>query len=155
MNHAPASKTPLKPWLAADLADSQQWIVAADPELAVLSSEALQAWFAPAREQLLYGYGVVLIRGLSPQPESTFRRLYLALGRCLGTPDATYGELYDVTEDLAEARDVAAAHPDEVAQAERWFRAAHTPSPRWRHPGWGAGKSGAQKKGNGKKATGR
>ena len=65
MNHAPAGKTRLKPWLAADLAESQQWIVAADPELALLSTEALQAWFAPAREQLLHGYGVVLIRGLS------------------------------------------------------------------------------------------
>ncbi len=64
-------------------------------------------------------------------------------------------ELYDVTADLAEARDVAAAHPEEVAQAERWFRAAHTPSPRWRHPGWGADKRGADKQGTGKKGTGR
>lgn len=92
------SQPQLKPWLAADLAASSAWIVAADPDLALLSSEALQAWFAPVRQQLLHGYGVVLIRGLSPQPESTFRRLYLALGRCLGTPDGTYGELYDVTD---------------------------------------------------------
>ena len=98
MSRAPASRSQVKPWLAADLADSPEWIVAADPELASLTSDALQAWFAPAREQLLHGYGVVLIRGLSPQPESTFRRLYLALGRCLGTPDGTYGELYDVTD---------------------------------------------------------
>ena len=92
------SQPQLKPWLAADLAASSAWIVAADPALAAFSPEQLQAWFAPVRQQLLHGYGVVLIRGLSPQPESTFRRLYLALGRCLGTPDGTYGELYDVTD---------------------------------------------------------
>ena len=72
MSRAPASRSQVKPWLAGDLAGSPEWIVAADPELASLSSEALQAWFAPAREQLLHGYGVVLIRGLSPQPESTW-----------------------------------------------------------------------------------
>ena len=87
-----------QPWLAADLAASTAWIVQAPPALASFSPDALQTWLAPHRHQLLHGYGVVLIRGLSPQLESTFRRLYLDLGRCLGVPDTTYGELYDVTD---------------------------------------------------------
>ncbi len=46
-------------------------------------------------------------------------------------------ELYDVDADLAEARDVASEHPALVRKAARWFQEAHTPSARWRHPGWG------------------
>lgn len=94
---APTPPAP-KPWLAADLAGCSDWIVQASPALFSFDQEQLQAWFAPLKHQLLHGYGVVLIRGLSPEPESNFRRLYLAIGRCLGTPDLTYGELYDVTD---------------------------------------------------------
>ena len=94
----PLSQGGLKPWRAADLAASSEWIVEADPVLTTLTEVQLQNWFAPLRHQLLHGYGVVLIRGLSAQPQSTFRRLYLAIGRCLGSPDLTYGELYDVTD---------------------------------------------------------
>ena len=97
---SPAAPTPPapKPWLAADLAGCSDWIVQASSELFSFDQEQLQAWFAPLKHQLLHGYGVVLIRGLSPEPESNFRLLYLAIGRCLGTPDLTYGELYDVTD---------------------------------------------------------
>lgn len=42
-------------------------------------------------------------------------------------PDAPI-ELYDITTDLAEQRDVSAGHPDEIARARRYFEAAHTPS---------------------------
>ena len=87
-----------RPWLASDLAASTAWIVQAPSDLAAFSPDALRAWFAPHRQQLLHGYGVVLIRGLTPQPPSTFRRLYLDLGLCLGIPDTTYGTLYDVTD---------------------------------------------------------
>ncbi|MGC6487699.1 MAG: arylsulfatase [Planctomycetota bacterium] len=53
-------------------------------------------------------------------------------------------ELYEITTDLAEQRDVSAQHPQEVARARRYFRAAHTPSARWRHraPKSGRAKSG-------------
>ena len=47
-------------------------------------------------------------------------------------PDAPI-ELYDITADLAERRDVNAEHPDVVKRARRYFEDAHTPSERWRH----------------------
>ena len=40
--------------------------------------------------------------------------------------------LYDVTQDIAEERDVAAEHLDVVALAKQRFTEAHTPSQRWR-----------------------
>jgi arylsulfatase A-like enzyme len=49
-------------------------------------------------------------------------------------PDAPI-ELYDVIADPAEQRDVAADHPEVVAEASRRLREAHTPHPRWRMPG--------------------
>ena len=42
-------------------------------------------------------------------------------------------ELYDITTDLAEKRDVSAAHLEVVARARRYFDDAHTPSARWQH----------------------
>ena len=49
-------------------------------------------------------------------------------------PDAKI-ELYDIHQDLEERRDVAAANPEVVAQAQRFFDAAHTPDPRWQYRG--------------------
>jgi len=49
-------------------------------------------------------------------------------------PDAPI-ELYDITSDVAEQRDVSKQHADVVAQAWRYFEAAHTPDPRWRYRG--------------------
>jgi arylsulfatase A len=49
-------------------------------------------------------------------------------------PDAKI-ELYDILQDLGERRDVAAANPEVVAQAQRFFEAAHTPDPRWQYRG--------------------
>ncbi len=40
-------------------------------------------------------------------------------------------ELYNLEEDLGETRDVAAAHPDVVAQVEGIMAVAHVPSPLW------------------------
>jgi arylsulfatase A-like enzyme len=40
-------------------------------------------------------------------------------------------ELYDLKNDVGEARDVAAAHPEVVAQFRQFFATARTPSERW------------------------
>ncbi len=41
-------------------------------------------------------------------------------------------ELFDLTEDIGEASDVAADHPDIVAQFEAMMDEAHVPNPAWR-----------------------
>ena len=43
-------------------------------------------------------------------------------------------ELYDLEEDPAEARDVAAAHPDVAARLVRLMDQAHAPSAIWKAP---------------------
>ena len=40
-------------------------------------------------------------------------------------------ELYDLATDLAEAKNVAAAHPEVVARAAALMQASHTPDPNW------------------------
>jgi len=40
-------------------------------------------------------------------------------------------ELYDLVADVAESRNVAAAHPEVVRQIEAYMTTAHTPSPNW------------------------
>lgn len=40
-------------------------------------------------------------------------------------------QLFHLPSDLGEQQDVADRHPEEVAQAKDYFRAAHTPSPFW------------------------
>ena len=40
-------------------------------------------------------------------------------------------ELYDLSADPAEARDVAAANPDAIARIEAYLRTARTDSERW------------------------
>ena len=87
-----------KAWLADDLAGANDWILRADPNLAAFSRKQLQRWCAPVHHQLVHGYGVVLIRGLASLSEPAFRELFLAIGRCLGTPNTTYGLLYDVLD---------------------------------------------------------
>jgi arylsulfatase A-like enzyme len=44
-------------------------------------------------------------------------------------------ELYDLSQDIAESRDVAAEHSAEVELAARLLAKAHTPSPRWNPSG--------------------
>ncbi len=40
-------------------------------------------------------------------------------------------ELFDLADDPAEAKDVAAANPDVVATIEKYLSTARTPSERW------------------------
>ncbi len=44
-------------------------------------------------------------------------------------------ELYNLTDDPAESRDIAAMHPDRVEQARAIFTEAHSPSQRWQFRG--------------------
>ena len=41
-------------------------------------------------------------------------------------------ELYDLNQDIGEAHDVAAQHPEIVVQAEQYMQEAHTPASLWR-----------------------
>ena len=41
---------------------------------------------------------------------------------------------YDLTADAGEARNVATAHSDVVAEFDRYFATARTPSPHWPDP---------------------
>jgi alpha-ketoglutarate-dependent taurine dioxygenase len=119
-------------WQAADLAGDERWIFAANPRLAQATEAELQAWLAPVRQELKLGWGVAWIRGLGALPEAQLRRLYLAIGRGLGKPDTTYGELYDVT-------DTGACHLQRAIPVSQ-TRAATTmhtdSSQRTTHPRW-------------------
>ncbi len=44
-------------------------------------------------------------------------------------------ELYDLEADPGETKDLAAKHPELVARARDYFKAAHSPSPIWKLPG--------------------
>jgi hypothetical protein len=129
MTQAPAR---ILGWQAADLAGDQRWIFAANPRLAQATEAELQAWLAPVRQELKLGWGVAWIRGLGALPEAQLRRLYLAIGRGLGKPDTTYGELYDVT-------DTGACHLQRAIPVSQ-TRAATTmhtdSSQRTTHPRW-------------------
>ena len=92
-------------WRAADLAGDGRWIFRADPRLVEAAdaadeaaTAALKAWLEPVLQELKRGWGLAWIRGLGALPEDPLRRLYLAIGRAIGQPDTTYGELYDVTD---------------------------------------------------------
>jgi alpha-ketoglutarate-dependent taurine dioxygenase len=119
-------------WQAADLAGDDSWIFRADPRLAQAGDGELQAWLAPVQRELKRGWGVAWIRGLGALPEAQLRRLYLAIGRGLGEPDTTYGELYDV-------RDTGASHLERAIPVSQ-TRAATTmhtdSSQRTTHPRW-------------------
>ena len=85
-------------WRAAELAADRRWIFRADPGLADAAAAELETWLAPLRRELLHGWGVAWVRGLGDLPEPRLRRLFLAIGRAIGQPDTTYGELYDVID---------------------------------------------------------
>lgn len=119
-------------WRAADLATHDRWIFHADQRLLAASEQTLQDWMGPVLGELRHGWGVALIRGLGGVPEETLRRLFLAIGRCIGQPDATYGELYDVT-DTGQSH---VERPIPVSQT-RAATTMHTDSSqRTTHPRW-------------------
>lgn len=119
-------------WQAADLAADPRWIFTADPSLVQASPQELEAWLAPVLAELCGGWGVAWIRGLGGLTEAELRRLYLAIGRAIGQPDTTYGELYDVT-------DTGASHLESAIPVSQ-TRAATTmhtdSSQRQTHPRW-------------------
>jgi len=85
-------------WSAAELDARKQWRFTASPELLARDAHSLQEWAAPMIDELTCGSGIALIQGLSEVSEAELRRLYVALGRCIGDVDTTYGELYDVID---------------------------------------------------------
>jgi uncharacterized sulfatase len=48
-------------------------------------------------------------------------------------------QLYDLSKDVGETNNVAAAHPDLTAKAAELMKAAHTPDPKWKIAGQPAG----------------
>lgn len=85
-------------WTAAELAERKRWRFMASPALLVLDQASLQRWAAPVIDELTHGSGAALIQGLGEVREADLRRLYLAIGHCIGDVDTTYGELYDVLD---------------------------------------------------------
>lgn len=85
-------------WRAAELAQRPQWRFDGSPELLNLDQAALQQWLEPVISELRHGSGAALIQGLGAVEENDLRQLYLAIGRCIGTVDTTYGALYDVID---------------------------------------------------------
>lgn len=119
-------------WQAADLAGDDRWIFRADPRLAEAGEVELREWLAPLCRELKRGWGLAWIRGLADLPEGQLRPLYRAIGRCIGEPDTTYGELYDVTDSGACHRQRAIP----VSQT-RAATSMHTDSSqRSTHPRW-------------------
>jgi arylsulfatase A-like enzyme len=49
-------------------------------------------------------------------------------------PFGTKPQLFDLSTDLSETKDVAAAHPDIVERLGGYLRSAYTPSDRWKFP---------------------
>lgn len=119
-------------WRAAELADRRQWRFPAGPALLALDPGELQNWIRPVIEELRHGSGAALIQGLAAVPEAELRQLYLAIGRCIGEVDTTYGELYDVI-------DTGASHLDKPIPVSQTNAATsiHTDSSRLEtHPRW-------------------
>jgi hypothetical protein len=85
-------------WRAADLAKRTQWRFKASPDLWPLDLSQLQHWLAPVIQELRSGSGVALLEGLTDLSEERLRQVYLAIGRCIGEVDTTYGALYDVVD---------------------------------------------------------
>lgn len=93
--------------------------------------------------------GVSIVKSLrsQPQPELFERPLYWEFPERGFQQAARRGdwkavrlehdgpiELYDLAEDIGEAHDIAADHPEVVAWFEEYFRTARTPSPNWPSP---------------------
>lgn len=55
-------------------------------------------------------------------------------------------ELYDLTQDLGERKDVAEDHPDVVAKIQKAMKESHEPSPHWKIRGSARKKKAARKK---------
>ena len=85
-------------WSATELANRPDWRFKGSAELLNLDSAALSCWMEPVTTELTHGSGAALIQGLGGVSEPDLRRLYLAIGRCIGSVDTTYGELYDVID---------------------------------------------------------
>ncbi|MBM5800024.1 MAG: TauD/TfdA family dioxygenase [Cyanobacteria bacterium K_DeepCast_35m_m2_023] len=85
-------------WRAEDLANRQQWRFVGQPSLLELDQPALRRWLDPLIQELKTGSGAALIQGLAGLNEADLRQLFLAIGRCIGSVDTTYGELYDVVD---------------------------------------------------------
>ena len=85
-------------WRASELSGDDRWIFSTSPDLAAVDAPELHSWIAPLQRELKHGWGVVWVRGLGDLPEPQLRRLFLRIGRALGQPDTTYGELYDVID---------------------------------------------------------
>jgi hypothetical protein len=85
-------------WRATELANRPDWRFKGSPELLNLDAAALRAWMEPVITELTQGSGAALIQGLGELSEPDLRVLYLAIGRCIGSVDTTYGELYNVMD---------------------------------------------------------
>lgn len=121
-----------KSWHAADLGATQRWIFNASPDLAEASGADLHQWCQPIINELCQGWGVALVRGLNPEDEASFKECFLAIGRCLGEEETTYGSLYEV-KDLGESH-LEKAIPVSQTKAET---SLHTDSSRRdTHPRW-------------------
>jgi len=125
------STTPFH-WRAADLAARGEWRFSASPSLLELDHEGLLHWLSPVIREPSEGSGAALIQGLGGVPEAELRRLYLAIGRCIGEVNTTYGALYDVIDSGASYRD----KPIPVSQTNA-ATSLHTDSSRLEtHPRW-------------------
>jgi hypothetical protein len=119
-------------WSAADLANSNHWIFAAEASLAATDPDSLRAWCQPLISELQHGSGVALVRGLGELDGTTLRQLYLKIGCCIGELDTTYGALYEVTDSGGSYREQAIP----VSQTHA-STSVHTDSSRLEtHPRW-------------------
>jgi len=119
-------------WRAADLANSNHWIFAAEASLAAADPDSLRAWCQPLISELQHGCGVALVRGLGGLDGTTLRQLYLEIGCCIGELDTTYGALYEVT-DSGESHRVRAIPVSQTHAST----SVHTDSSRLEtHPRW-------------------
>jgi hypothetical protein len=119
-------------WRATDLASGNHWIFAAEASLAEADPAKLRAWCQPLINELRHGSGVALVRGLGQLEEPALRRLYLAIGCCIGEVDTTYGALYDVTDSGGSYREqaipVSQTHASTSVHTDSSRRGTH---PRW------------------------
>lgn len=119
-------------WTASALAEDTRWIFRIDAALADADPPELASWMAPLQRELTRGRGVIWVRGLGDLPEPRLRSLFLRIGRALGQPDTTYGELYDVTDSGASHLE----HAIPISQT-RAATSMHTDSSqRTTHPRW-------------------
>ncbi len=119
-------------WRAAELGEWQQWRFTTATSLLDLNQASLQRWMAPVIDELTRGSGAALIHGLGDLSEADLRRLYRAIGHCIGSVDTTYGALYDV-------RDTGASYLEKAIPVSQTnaTTSVHTDSSRLEtHPRW-------------------